>query len=77
MLVEYSGSRICSAVPHPWEGRCWKSPSESRSPKRTLRTLDSCMAVAMAMEAARGGRPRLTAMAVIAAALLAWSGAQE
>ena len=33
------------------------------------------MAVAIAMVAARGGRSRLIAMAVMAAALLAWSGA--
>ena len=64
-------------VPQPCEGRCWNSPSESRSPNFTLRTFDSCIAVAIAMVAARGGIPRCTAMAVIAAALLAWSGAHE
>ena len=64
-------------MPQPCEGRCWNSPSESRSPNFTLRTFDSCIAVAIAIVAARGGIPRCTAMAVIAAALLAWSGAHE
>ena len=31
-VVACTGSRICSAVPQPWLGRCWKRPRESRSP---------------------------------------------
>ena len=27
-----TGSCTSAAVPHPWEGRCWNRPSESRSP---------------------------------------------
>ena len=36
--AEYTGSRICFAVPQPCEGRCWNRPSESRSPCWMLRS---------------------------------------
>ena len=34
-------SRTWAGVPHPWEGRCWRKPSESRSPWSRLRRPDS------------------------------------
>ena len=42
-----------------------------------FRSLDSCMAVARAMLAARGGSPRRTETAVIRAAFAAWSVASS
>jgi hypothetical protein len=41
-----------------------------------LRSFDSWIAVAMAMVAARGGSPRLTAMAVMVAAYPVWTGSK-
>ncbi|CCB76691.1 protein of unknown function [Streptantibioticus cattleyicolor NRRL 8057 = DSM 46488] len=70
-MAEYTGSAICSAVPQPCEGRCWNSPSESRSPPPMLRSFDSCIAVARAMVSARSGRSREAATAPIVAALAA------
>ena len=65
---------ICSTVPQPWDGRCWNSPSESRSPKSMLRSPDSCIAVASAIVTARSGSPREDATAAIVAAFAACSG---
>ena len=62
--------------PSPATGAAGTGRASRGRRTRTLRTLDSCMAVAMAIVAARGGRSRRSAIAVIAAALLAWSGAQ-
>ncbi len=58
-------------MPQPWDGRCWKSPSESRSPCSTLTSFDSCIAVATAIVAARSGSPRFTEIATIVAAFSA------
>src|SRR5215218_2874776 len=63
------GSRISSRVPHPCDGRCWKSPSESRSPYSRLRRSDSWYAAASAIVAARAGSPRRTEIAAMSAAL--------
>ena len=60
-------------MPQPWDGRCWNRPSESRSPDSRLSSFDSWYAVARAIVAARAGRPRWTAMAVIRAAFSACS----
>ena len=70
----YTGSMICSGVPQPCEGRCWKRPSESRSPWSMLRSPDSCRAVASAMVTARSGSPREVPTAAIVAAFAACSG---
>ena len=43
---------LTQAVPpehQPWLGRCWKRPSESRSPNWMLQKRDSCIAVISAM----------------------------
>jgi hypothetical protein len=37
----YATFMICAAVPQPWEGRCWNTPSESRSPQGRLFMFDS------------------------------------
>ena len=42
-----------------------------------LRSFDSWIAVAIAMVAARAGIPRCTAIAVMSAALAAWSGSSS
>ena len=63
----------CSGVPQPWDGRCWKRPSESRSPDSMLYSFDSWYAVASAIVAARAGMPRWTETAVISAAFSACS----
>ena len=65
---------ICFAVPQPCEGRCWNSPSESRSPWSMLRSPDSWSAVASAMVTARSGSPREVPTAEIVAAFAACSG---
>ncbi|CAM5659421.1 hypothetical protein SGLAM104S_00652 [Streptomyces glaucescens] len=65
---------ICFSVPQPCDGRCWKRPSESRSPWSMLRSADSCSAVASAIVTARSGSPRAVPTAVIVAAFTACSG---
>ncbi len=60
-MVEYSGSVICSTVPHPDDGRCWNRPCESwslRSPRcPRFSSFDSCRLVAIATTAARSSMP--------------------
>ena len=60
-------------LPQPWEGRCWNSPTESRSPYSMLMSLDSCSAAASAIVTARVGSSRAVATALIVAALAACS----
>src|SRR6476469_984977 len=68
-----SGSRISSLVPQPCDGRCWKSPRESRSPCVMLRSFDSWKAVARAIDTARAGIPRRTPTAAMRVAFSACS----
>lgn len=74
MSAAYAGSRISFVVPQPCEGRCWKRPSESRSPCWMFRSPDSWSAVARAIVTARSGMPRLVPTAEIVAAFTACSG---
>src|SRR5674476_30876 len=67
---------ICSTVPQPWEGRCWKIPTESRSPWVMFRSLDSCIPVAIAMVSARAGSARCIAWPARSATVSAWSGSR-
>src|SRR4029453_17276382 len=64
---------ICPWLPQPWEGRCWNSPTESRSPYSMLMSLDSCNAAARAIVTARVGSFRAVAIALMVAALAACS----
>lgn len=65
---------ICCTVPQPCEGRCWKRPTESRSPCVMLRSPDSWSAVASAIVTARSGIPREVPTAEMVAAFSACSG---
>src|SRR5665648_602078 len=67
---------ICSTVPQPWEGRCWKIPTESRSPWVMFRSLDSCIPVVIAMVSARAGSARCIAWPARSATVSAWSGSR-
>src|SRR5665811_361774 len=68
---------ICSTVPQPWEGRCWKIPTESRSPWVRLRSLDSCSPVAIAMVSARAGQALQRALPARALTIAIATGLQE
>ena len=60
-------------LPQPVEGRCWNRPPESASPPVRLVSLDSWMAVAIAICRPRRGTPRSRATWAIVMALRACS----
>ena len=64
---------MAAGVPHPCDGRCWKRPSRSRSPRERLCRPDSCNAAANAIVTAWSGRPRRLPLTAIVVALAACS----